>query len=479
MPRLSYNDEKHEYDLDSIVIPSVTQIAQAVTGKDLSKIPPKILQAARARGVEIHADVEEGTLKTREAQWINEQLSREACQFEVMGYATIGDFSYAGRTDIIEGEYRIYDIKSQSSDDLLYWTIQLNLYRLMYQGIQSLKVLHVPNSGNYKVIDIQVLPDEKINEIIEAFKSGKTLDDSFLSNSVEHEEVSLDLIVYEKNIGTLTTNAQAILEAVNRKLESYKPENYTEENIAEAKKDKAALNNSAKLLNEKRIEIEREFNKPLDPFKETVNKAVAAIKTASSRIDVLVKEVENQEKAKKKDLLIAYFNKLRCELVTFDQIFQDRWLNKTVKVKEAEGEILAAVEKIDSDLVILDRIGEPEARKHYLVTLNLDSALAKADEIKQAEERLRKAQEVQPEPQVVQDEPQFSSPVQSVVSVGSPASFSFDRAVNQAPQPSQETTTLVADEEVLRRAFEVFGTKDQLVGLSEYMNVNGIKFSLL
>lgn len=43
---------------------------------------------------------------------------------------------------------------------------------------------------------------------------------------------------------------------------------YNDENIDQAKKDKAALNKAAKALNAKRLEIEKEFMKPFREFKE-------------------------------------------------------------------------------------------------------------------------------------------------------------------------------------------------------------------
>jgi len=469
MQRLSYSDELHEYRVDGIVVPSVTQIVEAVTGKDVSRVPPKILQAARERGIEIHKDIENGTLLTEEGQWIEKQIDRSKCQFEVQGFAEIDGLVFAGTCDILSDaeteNAEIIDTKTVYARDVLYWTLQDNMYRKIF-GAQKLSVAWTPKSGNYERVTIAVLSDEKMSELVSAYRSGRILDDSFISAPVEHEEISLDLVVYEKDIGKLTTNAQAILEAVNRKLESYKPENYSEDNIAEAKKDKAALNNSAKLLDDKRIEIEKEWNKPLDQFKNTVKQAVTAIKTASGQIDVIVKDVENRVKDDRKKQLKAFFDGLKCELVTFDKIFRESWFNKTTKVKDAEGEIFAAVEKIEADLAILDRIGEPDARAHYLLTLNLESALAKADEIKAAKARLAKVEAARAA---------YVAPV-----VPQPVFQPFSQPVQQPSTHVQPVSVAVAEQpEILERTMKVFATYDQLVWLSEQMNEKGIKFQKL
>lgn len=474
MPNLSYNDERHEYTLDGTVVPSVTQIVQAVTGKDLSGIPAKVLKAARDRGNRIHADVEAGTLETEEGRWIEKQINRDTCQFEKMACAEIDGLTFAGRVDMIDGDL-IGDVKSQESPDILGWTIQQNLYRAMADGaVNRLKVYHTPKSGNYHVFDLAILSNRQLKEIADAYREGRVLDESFLVPQVEHEELSLDLVVYEKDVGKLTTNAKAILDGINRKLETYSPENYTEENIANAKRDKADLNNAVKALNDKRIEIEREFNRPLEEFKGTIKEAVDAIKTASSRIDSIVKDVEAKAKEERKNQLKEYFDSLKSEYVTFDQIFKDSWLNKTAKVKEAKGEILAAVEKVEADLAILDRIGEPEARAHYLLTLNLDQALAKADEIKAVQDRLAKIEAAKQEEAPAQAEP--VAPVEPVVRSMTPFMAPTQAPAMAPVQASAPTAVAFADDEILAREIRVFGTVEQLTALTKFMHESGIKF---
>ena len=59
------------------------------------------------------------------------------------------------------------------------------------------------------------------------------------------EEKEFELVIKEKNLGSLTTNAKAIKESVEKALSNYKAENYDESNIDDAKKDKALLNNTS------------------------------------------------------------------------------------------------------------------------------------------------------------------------------------------------------------------------------------------
>ena len=97
-----------------------------------------------------------------------------------------------------------------------------------------------------------------------------------------HAEAVLNLVVQEFNLGTMTTNAEAIREAVKQKLAGYKVENYSGDRIQDAKRDKAELNAAAKRLNDARLEYERTWMKPFEAFKAVVNETVGLIKTASA-----------------------------------------------------------------------------------------------------------------------------------------------------------------------------------------------------
>jgi hypothetical protein len=209
---------------------------------------------------------------------------------------------------------------------------------------------------------------------------------------------SLALVVKEFNLGTLTTNARTILETVKTKLLGYKAENYSGDKIQEAKADRAALNTTAKVLNAQRIEYEKRWMKPFDEFKNLVAETCEEIKKASAAIDQVIKEVEQAEKEEKRKQIAEYFDSQGVDLVRLEQIMSPQWLNKTCPLKDIKAEILARIDKTKMDLEILDKIGEPEARAHYLSTLDLNSAIAAADRIKTNRDRLAEAERARQAP---------------------------------------------------------------------------------
>lgn len=460
MRTLSFDAAAHTYTLDGAVIPSVTQIVAVVTGKDLSAIPEKTLAAARERGETIHQDVASGTLATPEGKWLAAQIGGEA-RHEVAAYGLIAGQLVAGTADIITAE-GIDDIKTQAAEDVLGWTIQLNLYRVIFGG-NRLRVLHAPKTGNYRVLPVRILSDAQLVEIIEAWKARRVLDAAaFLRDGPAAEAPSLDLVVYSNTTGELTTNAKVILATVKAQLEHYKAENYSEDNIADAKRDKAELNAAAKRLNDKRLELEREFMKPFNEFKDTVTETCTLIKTASSQIDGVVKAVEDREKAEKRVRIEAEWAKLGCTLFTLDRIWDPAWLNKTAKMKDIIATLEGMVTKAKADLVVLDRIGEPDAKAYYLDTLDLDAALREADRIKANRERLAAIERAKA------DAPAVMAPEMPAGKV---------QATQAAPEPAEATAdTAEPAPALLERSMRVWGTYDQLVALSEFMNEHGIEF---
>ncbi|TYT79739.1 DUF1351 domain-containing protein [Treponema phagedenis] len=472
--KFMFDEQTHTYRLNDVVIPSVTQIIRSVTGEDLSHIPQRNLKAAAERGTAIHREIETGNIQSAEAKWIEKNINRSACLFEAMFYHNHNGFMFAGTADIV-GTDILFDIKSQAKENIPLWTLQLNLYNLFFKS-KKLKVLHVPNTGIFKVYDIPFLSEEAIQEVFDCYQSKKNLKEfntmAKQTKEIVAQPIALSLEVYTQNVGELTTNAKELKERVKNQIELYKAENYTPENIDAAKKDKAELNKSAKLLNDKRIEIERAFMAPIEEFKTTVNETVSLIKTASNAIDEIVKEVEAQDKAVKKATIIEYFNSLNFDLVDFALLFNEKWLNKTMKLDDVFAELNSKTEKIKNDLKILDRLGEEEAKEFYLSTLDLDAAFAKADEIKANRERLAKVENQKTVIEQIEDIPAIEAA--PFMAEQGQTEIVDVTGLLQEPQAAQTATA-----QLYTVQFSVSGSETQLLALQSFMDEQGLEYQFL
>ena len=479
----TFDERFHVYRLNGEIIPSVTKIIRTVAGRDLSHIPPDVLKKAAERGKAIHKEIETGVIESMEAKWIEQNIVRSSCRFEQQFYHTVDDFTYAGTADIVASD-TLFDIKTQREIDILSWALQLNLYNLFFKK-KYLKVLHTPNTGNFFIVDIPLLPMQQIKEVISAYLNSTRLRDDFMNTQEDKKEVvevqpplELNLEVVEQNIGTLNTNAAQLLERVKERLVWYAADRYTSENVAAAKKDKAELNNAAKLLNAERIRIEKEFMKPIEAFKATVSETVQLIEECSAKIDVIVKEVEQKEKETKKAIIIEYFESLHFSLVDFDMLFNPKWLNKSTKLKDIQDEIQGRIEKIQADLSVLDRIGEAEAKQYYLSTLNLDAALAKADEIKVKRERLAAFEKAQAAQKAQASSESERLDIEAAYEETSEINMPCRVPSQSAPCPAQTAAPPPQDnEEKLQVTFTVIGTADRLVALEKYMKNAQLRYT--
>lgn len=203
------------------------------------------------------------------------------------------------------------------------------------------------------------------------------------------ESNELTLVVKELTIGTLVTNALDIKAKVEAKVATYNVDAY-EGDEKQAAKDKAVLNASAKLLNDERIKLEKEWLKPFQQFKDVVTETTNIIKTASNKLDVIVKEKEEKEKEEKKAAIETIWKEKNFELITLDKVFSPKWLNKTYKLCNIKVEIESIIDTITKDLAALDAFGEDTSllKDLYLTNLNLQATLQKGAELKANRERL-------------------------------------------------------------------------------------------
>jgi hypothetical protein len=278
---------------------------------------------------------------------------------------------------------------------------------------------------------------------------------------LEIQEKDLELIISDKTLGSLTTNAKDIKALVEQSLPNYDIKNYSEDNIETAKKDKAMLNNASKVLNAKRIEIEKEFMKPFIEFKDIIAETVKLISECSSKIDVVVKESDHKEKETKRGKIVDLFDKLNFALVPLEKFFDEKWLNKTVKEKTIETEINAKIAEIKDGLSTLEAIGEDveTLKAMYLDNLNINETIKYSNTLKLNREKL------QPKAVEVPAEPVKEIPVEAVANI---------------PVPVAEPVTGTAvTPELLIRTMKVTTTLEKLIALGDFMNANGILFEKL
>ncbi len=297
------------------------------------------------------------------------------------------------------------------------------------------------------------------------------------------QETDLELVVSEKTLGSLTTNAKQIRDIVMANLPKYDISNYTDDNIDQAKKDKASLNKAAKALNAKRLEIEKEFMKPFGEFKEVISETVKLIGDCSAKIDVVVKQNEQQYKDKKLADIRTYFDGLNVHLVDFNKVYRPEWLNKSASMKSVCADIDAVFSKVENELSTLQGFGEDfdVLRTYYMDTLNINNTIQYANRLKEQRERAKAAEEARIKAEQDRKEQEEARRKAEAEQPKVRPSNPFDRAnqrMDEKPafvaQPKEHPAP--AQPDLLIRAFKVTATRENIIALGDFMNERGIDF---
>lgn len=203
----------------------------------------------------------------------------------------------------------------------------------------------------------------------------------------------------------LKVNAVAIPEAITfnyeelkaellQKVSAYETMVYGEDQIKEAKADRANLNRLKKALNDERIKREKEYMQPFNQFKAQISEIISIIDKPVAMIDKQVKEYEEHQKAEKMDQIDSFF----CEqwnsrnlpaAVEIGMIMDHKWLNSSVSMKSIQEAIIAKLDQIEKDLAVVRGLPSYafEAEQAYLQTLDLAKAVSEAHRLQEQAEK--------------------------------------------------------------------------------------------
>ena len=152
--------DTHQYIVDGIVVPSITQILKVKFNKKYDGIPKETLQRASEKGTRMHEVIEEwcryqkeSSLKElRNFKFLKRQYNFTVMRNEVPVILWHDDeIIGAGRLDMVismNGQVGLADLKRTSVLDKDYLGYQLNLYRIAYQQsygeeIEFLRGIHL------------------------------------------------------------------------------------------------------------------------------------------------------------------------------------------------------------------------------------------------------------------------------------------------------------------------------------------------
>lgn len=194
--------------------------------------------------------------------------------------------------------------------------------------------------------------------------------------------------------GKVYTNASDLLPAIQEGLKAY---DYVvdENNYKQAKTDRASLNNLVKVVSDKRKQVENDVFAQWLQDKKDIMQVEKTIKAASDKLGEGINDIDNAEKELKKNQIKELWLNMTNNKYPFDLVFEDRYLNKSVKPKEIEESLNNKFLKAEEQLSFIEAsLPEDELQAEQVIqlfckTLDLSKATERINEIKEAKAKLQ------------------------------------------------------------------------------------------
>jgi hypothetical protein len=277
----------------------------------------------------------------------------------------------------------------------------------------------------------------------------------------------MELVIYKPNesdlIQAIEFNHEEIKAELAIQLKKYDNLVYSESNIKEAKNDRSTLNKFKDAIETRRKEIKKACLKPYEDFESKIKEIVAMIDKPILAIDTQVKTFEQLKKDEKLDgIKQVYADRVGdlAQLVPFDKIYNPRWLNATYKGTDIENEIIDLFTRIDNDLRVIDELQSEydlQIKDAYLNNFDLTTALQEKTRLEEQAAKMAEYKRIENEKHI-QMKPEQHEIEEPII-----------KPDPEPEPPKQEPAVYQLD-------FRVWGTREQLSGLQNYLRTNGLKY---
>mgnify|MGYP002677841092 CR=1 FL=1 len=268
--------------------------------------------------------------------------------------------------------------------------------------------------------------------------------------------------------GKLTSNAKELGERIRGELKNFTAERYIGHPEA-AKSDKAVLTKAKDAIAEKRKEITKKWNEPLDVFLSEMKALEKDVAAAYDGLNAVVKEAENAEKDDKKRQIEGYWHTLGFNVVPLERIFNPKWLNKTFSMTDVMKEVESRIEKITGELATLRSMQDEDSetlQSFYIDTLDLKATLEKGNQLKANRAALKAAEEDRKRKEEAERNAQNEAK----------SAENEDKTAKIDEKQQNPLENRSSDEEIMSFKLELYGTRRQLIALRAYIDSNGIKY---
>lgn len=279
-------------------------------------------------------------------------------------------------------------------------------------------------------------------------------------NKEQHIPRSIEFTVQEdfmKNLPTIVNNLEQVEAwAVEQTKEDRTAVLETDLDFEKARERCAQLKKMIDLIDRKRIDTKKEYNRPCDIFEKACKRVTAVLQAARDNKWSQITKAEEAEKDKKKQRLCEYWEDLTEYYITsnrtFEQIFDSKWLNKGTKLETAYAEMDKIFQTVLSDVDAICSLNSEfqiSLFEYYNEGHSISEVIAYNNRLqaqKQAQIQLKEQSRADTQPK---------------------------QETANLPQKNEQGEET---EELIRMEFFVECTEVQLKGLGNYLREHGIKY---
>ena len=187
----------------------------------------------------------------------------------------------------------------------------------------------------------------------------------------------------ENAIKKIDWNYEELKQEITTRANDYKTLVYTDDNIKDAKSDRANLNKFIKVLDTKRKDVKKMMLEPYTEFESQVKELIGIIGEANNNIDSQVKAYEQKKRDEKLVKVQEIYDGIfgdsdLLSILTWDRVFKPTYLNATTTLKSIKTEMTELLERVTNELNIInndDGEYQFEMKEEYLKNFSMTDAL--------------------------------------------------------------------------------------------------------
>lgn len=269
-------------------------------------------------------------------------------------------------------------------------------------------------------------------------------------------------------------NYEEVKAWVASRVEEYKNIAYTEDAVKDMKQDRAELNKAKTAIENERKRIKKLCMEPYEHFERQVKEVTGLIDEPIGLIDGQLKEIEEKRKQQKQKDIEELFKTIGFQdFIVLERIMDPKWLNATVSLGKIEEQMKNILFKVGTEVATISSLPEFsfEALEIYKKTLDLNQAIAEGQRLAEIQKKKQQYDEEQKRiaAEKARQEAEQKMAVKHVVGT---------MAVDNVPvvEGNVETEEKTTQADLIQMDFRVWATREQLLGLREYLIGHQIKF---